>query len=63
MINKNVYDEYLEWLELVDRPIDSITSCVIHPRGKSYAPISDLIVTIPNYSTIRDMEINYGIVN
>jgi GR25 family glycosyltransferase involved in LPS biosynthesis len=63
MINENVYDEYLEWLELVDRPIDSITSCVIHPRGKSYAPISDLIVTIPNYSTIRDMEINYGIVN
>jgi GR25 family glycosyltransferase involved in LPS biosynthesis len=63
IINENVYDEYLEWLELVDRPIDSITSQAIHPKGNSYAPVSDLIVTIPNYSTIRDMEINYGIVN
>lgn len=61
MINENVYDEYLEWLELVDRPIDSITSKIIHPKGKSYAPVSDLIYTVPNYSTIRDMDINYGI--
>jgi len=63
MINENVYDEYLEWLELVDRPIDSITSQVFHPKGNSYAPISDLINTIPNFSTIRDKEMNYGIVN
>ncbi len=63
VINESIYDEYLEWLELVDRPIDSITSQVFHPRGNSYAPVSDLINTIPNYSTIRDMEINYGIVN
>jgi hypothetical protein len=63
MISERVYDEYLDWLKLVDRPIDSITSGVFHPRGNSYAPIVDLIKTIPNYSTIRDMEINYGIVN
>jgi GR25 family glycosyltransferase involved in LPS biosynthesis len=62
-INENVYDEYLEWLELVDRPIDSITSKVIHTKGNSYSPIIDLIVTLPNHSTIRDMEINYGIIN
>lgn len=61
MINENVYDEYLEWLELVDRPIDSITSGIIHPKGNSYAPVSDLIYTIPNYSTIREATINYGI--
>tara|TARA_R100000908_G_C3731354_1_gene130628 strand:- start:339 stop:974 length:636 start_codon:yes stop_codon:yes gene_type:complete len=61
IINENVYDEYLEWLELVDRPIDSITSKILHPKGNSYAPIVDLISTIPNYSTIRGMEINYGI--
>ena len=61
MIHERIYDEYLEWLELVDRPIDSITSGIIHPRGKSYAPAHDLIRTIPNYSTIRDKEINYGI--
>jgi hypothetical protein len=61
MISERIYDEYLEWLELVDRPIDSITSQVIHPRGKSFAPVIDLIKTIPNYSTIRDMNINYGI--
>lgn len=60
-INENVYDEYLEWLELIDRPIDSITSQIFHPRGKSYGPIIDLIETVPNYSTIRDMEINYGV--
>ena len=61
MIHERIYDEYLEWLDLVDRPIDSITSLIIHPRGNSYAPISDLIHTIPNYSTIRGIEINYGI--
>jgi len=61
MIHERIYDEYLEWLELVDRPIDSITSGVIHPRGNSYAPVTDLITTVPNYSTIRNMEINYGI--
>tara|TARA_B110000259_G_scaffold165744_1_gene192804 strand:+ start:9892 stop:10530 length:639 start_codon:yes stop_codon:yes gene_type:complete len=63
IISERVYDEYLEWLELVDRPIDSITSKIIHPKGNSYAPLRDLISTIPNYSTIRDMEINYGIRN
>lgn len=62
-INENVYDEYLEWLELVDRPIDSITSKIIHPKGNSYSSIMDLIVTLPNHSTIRDMQINYGIIN
>lgn len=61
MIHERVYDEYLEWLELVDRPIDSITSGIIHPRGKSYAPMADLIKTMPNYSTIRGKDINYGI--
>jgi len=61
VINESIYDEYLEWLELVDRPIDSITSEIFHPRGNSYAPIQKLIKTVPNYSTIRDMEINYGI--
>lgn len=60
-INESIYDEYLEWLELVDRPIDSITSKVFHPRGKSYGTIIDLIKTVPNYSTIRGMHINYGI--
>jgi len=60
-INESIYDEYLEWLELVDRPIDSITSQVFHPRGNSYAPLLNLIKTVPNYSTIRGMEINYGI--
>lgn len=62
MISERVYDEYLEWLELVDRPIDSITSQIIHPRGKSYAPITELILTLPNYSTIRGMNINYGLI-
>ena len=61
VIHERIYDEYLEWLELVDRPIDSITSRIIHPKGKSYASITDLITTVPNYSTIRDKEINYGI--
>lgn len=63
IINHLIYEEYLEWLRLVDRPIDSITSGVFHPRGNSYAPLMDLIKTVPNYSTIRDMEINYGIIN
>ena len=63
MIHERVFDEYLEWLELVDRPIDSITSRIIHPKGNSYSPLSDLIITVPNYSTIRGMEINYGIKN
>jgi hypothetical protein len=61
MISERIYDEYLEWLELVDRPIDSITSRIIHPRGKSYASIFDLITTVPNYSTIRGAMMNYGI--
>jgi hypothetical protein len=61
MVSERIYDEYLEWLELVDRPIDSITSRIIHPRGKSYASINDLITTVPNYSTIRGTMMNYGI--
>ena len=61
MISERIYDEYLEWLELVDRPIDSITSRIIHPKGKSYASITDLITTVPNYSTIRGAMMNYGI--
>ena len=61
MIHERVFDEYLEWLELVDRPIDSITSQIIHPKGNSYAPITDLITTLPNYSTIRGKDMNYGI--
>tara|TARA_R110001592_G_scaffold86057_1_gene254128 strand:- start:4497 stop:5651 length:1155 start_codon:yes stop_codon:yes gene_type:complete len=61
MIHERVFDEYLEWLELVDRPIDSVTSQIIHPKGNSYAPITDLIKTLPNYSTIRGKDMNYGI--
>ena len=60
-INESIYDEYLEWLELVDRPIDSITSNIFHPRGNSYAPMMPLIDTLPNFSTIRNMNIDYGI--
>lgn len=63
MLNENMFDEYLEWLELVDRPIDSITSQVFHPKGNSYSPIGDLIETIPNWSTIREMNMNYGVRN
>ena len=60
IISERVYDEYLEWLELVDRPIDSITSGIIHPKGKSYAPLRSLIRTIPNWSDIRQMNMNYN---
>jgi hypothetical protein len=59
-INSSIFDEYLEWLELIDRPIDSITSNVFHPRGNSFSSRRDLIRTIPNFSTIRDMKMNYG---
>tara|TARA_R110002126_G_scaffold135589_4_gene279900 strand:- start:1369 stop:2001 length:633 start_codon:yes stop_codon:yes gene_type:complete len=62
-INESIYDEYLEWLELVDRPIDSITSGVFHKRGKSFAPLFPVIDTLPNFSTIREMNINYGVGN
>ena len=60
-INESIYDEYLDWLELVDRPIDSITSNIFHPRGNSYAPMRPIIDTLPNFSTIRNMNIDYGI--
>jgi GR25 family glycosyltransferase involved in LPS biosynthesis len=62
-LSERIYDEYLEWLELVDRPIDSITSNVFHKRGNSYSLQRDIIDTIPNWSTIRQMNINYGVAN
>lgn len=62
-INESIYDEYLEWLSLVDRPIDSITSNIFHKRGKSFAPLNPVIDTLPNWSTIREVNINYGVLN
>lgn len=63
IIHERAFDEYLEWLELVDRPIDSITSKVFHPKGLSYSTNKDLIRTIPNWSTIRKTNINYNVRN
>lgn len=59
-VRSSVFDLYLEWLRLHDRPIDSITKDVIHRRGNSYCCIPKIIDTIPNVSTIRDRFINYG---
>jgi GR25 family glycosyltransferase involved in LPS biosynthesis len=53
IIKEELYDEYLEYLELVDRPIDSVTSDFLHPQGFAYAPTSKIIKTVPNVSTIR----------
>ena len=58
-VNSNIYDEYLDWLELRNRPIDWITSNVFHTRGKSYAPVKNIIITKPNLSTIRDAYVDY----
>ena len=62
IIHERAYDEYLEWLELVDRPIDSVTSEKFHSKGTCYSPVINQIVTKPNVSTIRGTYINYGIV-
>lgn len=61
MVNERIYDKYLEWLKLVDRPIDSVTSEKIHSRGNSFAPLTNLIITDPNVSTIRGSFINYNV--
>lgn len=61
IIKEELYDEYLEYLELVDRPIDSVTSEFLHPQGFAYAPTSKIIKTVPNVSTIRGQFINYGV--
>jgi GR25 family glycosyltransferase involved in LPS biosynthesis len=60
ILHERIFDTYLEWLGLVDRPIDSITSGVIHPRGRSFAPFRPLIKTVPNWSDIREMNMNYN---
>jgi len=61
MVHERAYDMYLEWLELVDRPIDSITAEKFHPRGKSFSTIIKQIVTLPNDSTIRGKFMNYNV--
>ena len=60
VVNSSSFEEYLEWLELVDRPIDSITSEVFHPKGHSYGMIKKVIKTVPNVSDIRGIFINYN---
>lgn len=61
MISERAYDKYLKWLELVDRPIDSVTAEKIHTEGNSFAPLTNLIITDPNISTIRGEFINYNV--
>ena len=61
IIKEEIYDEYLEYLELVDRPIDSVTSDFLHPQGFAYCPTRKIIKTVPNISTIRGEFINYGV--
>jgi GR25 family glycosyltransferase involved in LPS biosynthesis len=60
MVSERIYDEYLKWLELVDRPIDSITAEKIHPRGRSFSPVVNQIITQPNMSEIRKQYMNYN---
>jgi len=60
-VHANVFDEYLKWLKLVDRPIDSITGEIIHPKGNSYSTIANQIITVPNMSTIRKSFMNYNV--
>ena len=61
MVSERAYDEYLSWLELLDRPIDAVTSGVFHPKGNSYSLFIPQIITRPNDSTIRGQFMNYKV--
>lgn len=58
-VSERIYDEYLSELSKKDKPIDLITSSVFHPRGNSYATRHDVITTYPNFSSIRNKQVNY----
>lgn len=58
-INSSIFDLYIELLENNDFPIDYITSEFIHSRGKSYSIEPSIVVTRPNYSYIRNKDVNY----
>ena len=58
-VNSNMYDLYLKHLLRVDLPIDVITSYIIQPRGNTYSLRENLIITEPNFSTIRNEYIDH----
>ena len=60
-IHHSIYDEYLTELRKVDQPIDSITSEIFHPRGKSYCISPGILITLPNFSTIRNRYTNHAV--
>ena len=59
-VNSNMYDLYLKHLLRVDLPIDVITSYIIQARGNTYSLRENLIITEPNFSTIRNEYIDHN---
>jgi len=58
-VNSTIYDEYIDLLETSYVPIDLITSRTFHARGKSFAYRYNQVITLPNKSSIRGVEIDY----
>lgn len=62
-INSLVYEDYLYYLEQVNQPIDWITAYIFQPFGKCFGLIDPIAFQKPNYSNIREKEVNYTTIN
>lgn len=58
-VHSRIYDDYLNLLEMRDRPIDWVTSNFFQIAGRCFAPKENLAFQKPDYSNIRKTQVNY----
>jgi len=58
-INSNCYDEYIEEIEKMDRPIDHITIDTFQTKGKCYKMNNTVCYQKKDFSNIRKRKVKY----
>ena len=58
-INSSVYDEYIEEIKKMDRPIDEITAKQLQTKGKCFKLSRTLCYQTRDYSNIRKRKVKY----
>ena len=60
IINSRIFDDVSTILKRMDQPLDWVTADIFHPYGRYYAAEPALATAKPDYSNIRNENVNYN---
>lgn len=60
IINSRIFDDMITILNRMDQPLDWVTADIFHPRGRCYAAEPAIATQKPDYSNIRNKNVNYN---